>query len=245
MQVVMLLSGGMDSSVLLFHLLNDRREGGLHALSFDYGQRHARELLAAHEVFSVARERYGSRFALQHDVVDLTPVGRLLSDSSSALTNRNIEVPEGHYTDESMKATVVPNRNMVMLSIGAAVAVAEHAEVLAFAAHAGDHAIYPDCRLPFISALNSTVKTGNSGFIHPGFVLDAPFIWWDKSQIAALGEALSVPFEKTWTCYKGRVPACGRCATCVERLEAFHTIGAFDPIVYADRHYFKKVTKGG
>jgi 7-cyano-7-deazaguanine synthase len=231
MRIVTLLSGGMDSSVLLFHLLNQHEEGRVHALSFDYGQRHSIELASAVEVFSIATERYGDTFEMDHHIINLTSVTALLTGSS--LTDMSVAVPDGHYTDETMKATVVPNRNMMMLSIGAAVAVAEHAEVLAFAAHAGDHAIYPDCRPGFVGALDLTTKMANAGFIEPTFALMAPFINWDKGQIAARGLELGVPFEKTWTCYNGKVPACGTCGTCVERREAFSQVGFKDPIPYA------------
>lgn len=241
-KVVTLLSGGMDSTVLLYHLLDAGKNFGasVHALSFDYGQRHRIELDAAIEVCRQAWKRFGSA-ALSHDVIDLTTFGRLLSGSS--LVDRDVSVPEGHYEEETMRATVVPNRNMVMLSIATAVAISDGAHSIAYAAHAGDHAIYPDCRPKFVGALEVAIERGNEGFLPKNFGLISPFLHLTKSQIVTVGLDLGVPFEETWTCYKGRRPACGRCSTCVERLEAFDLSDAQDPLEYADRTYYKGIVK--
>lgn len=133
---VLVASGGLDSTALAYHL---QAEGvRLVLLSFDYGQRHRREL-----DFPAA---LATRLGMQHHLVDLRSVGALLC--GSALTDMTVAVPDGHYTDESMSITVVPNRNAVMLNVAVAVAVAvaQHADAVAFGAHAGDHAVYPDCR---------------------------------------------------------------------------------------------------
>src|SRR6186713_2307438 len=139
--VVTTLSGGLDSTTLAYELAAAGHE--LLALSFDYGQRHAKEVEYA--------ARTTAALGAEHHVVDLRSVGPLLS--GSALTSAEVDVPEGHYTDESMAVTVVANRNAIMLSIAVGAAVSRGAEAVAAAVHAGDHTIYPDCRPEFIEAI--------------------------------------------------------------------------------------------
>lgn len=220
--VVTTLSGGLDS-VTLAHVL-DSEGHSLVALSFDYGQRHTKELTYA----ARAAERLGA----DHHVVDLRSAGGLLS--GSALTDAAVEVPEGHYTDASMAATVVPNRNAIMLSIAVGVAVARGAEAVATAVHAGDHPIYPDCRPEFIDAIQHEARVANEGFIHRGFEVRAPFLHLGKDEIVRQGAAVGVPFADTWSCYVGGELHCGRCGTCVERREAFELAGVADPTPYAE-----------
>jgi 7-cyano-7-deazaguanine synthase len=133
-----------------------------------------------------------------------------------------------------MRATVVPNRNAIMLSIATGVAVAENADLVATGVHGGDHYIYPDCRPDFFYPLNEAFIAGTAGHAVNGFHLEAPFINIDKTEIAKLGAKLNVPYELTWSCYKGGNTHCGRCGTCVERIEAFTDAGVNDPTVYTD-----------
>lgn len=219
MSTVAIVSGGMDS-VTMAHLLAKR--GGLVILSFDYGQRHARELEFA--------RRCAERIGASWDLVDLSDIARLLTGSS--LTDRSVEVPDGHYAAESMRATVVPNRNAIMLNVAVAVAVAKGASAVATAVHAGDHAIYPDCRPAFLHALHVCAMAANEGFIDPGFAVVAPFVEMTKGDIAAVGDGLGVPWAETWSCYKGGERHCGRCGTCTERREAFELAGVCDPTEY-------------
>lgn len=219
--VVTTLSGGLDSVTLAHALAAEGHD--LIALSFHYGQRHAKELDRA--------ARCAVRLGAEHHEVDLRPVGALLS--GSALTDAAVEVPEGHYTDASMAATVVPNRNAIMLSVAVGVAVARGAEAVATAVHAGDHTIYPDCRPAFIEAIEHEARVANEGFIAAGFRVLAPFLHLSKSEIVHRGAALGVPFEETWSCYLGEELHCGRCGTCVERREAFERAGLPDPTHYA------------
>jgi len=219
--VVTTLSGGLDSVTLAHELVADGRD--VIALSFHYGQRHAKELDRA--------ARCADRLGAAHHVVDLQSVGALLT--GSALTDAAVQVPEGHYTDESMAATVVPNRNAIMLSVAVGVAVARGAEAVATAVHAGDHAIYPDCRPAFIEAIEHEARVANEGFIADGFRVLAPFLHLSKDEIVRRGAALGVPFEHTWSCYLGEELHCGRCGTCVERREAFDLAGVDDPTRYA------------
>jgi 7-cyano-7-deazaguanine synthase len=136
-----------------------------------------------------------------------------------------------------MKATVVPNRNMVMIALATAFAISRKANFVAYAAHAGDHAIYPDCRPEFIDHLSKAID--HCDYNPPALV--APFAQKTKAEIVELGFSLRVPFHLTHTCYEGKAIACGRCGTCVERLEAFSLVGREDPLQYADTEYWKTV----
>lgn len=210
----------MDSAVMLWSLKSLGHEP--HALSFDYGQKHRKELVAATKLAQIAR--------VPHHIIDLTSVGELLSTANSSQTNPDIAVPEGHYAEETMKLTIVPNRNAMMLGIAFSVAVAEGAKIVGFAAHGGDHFIYPDCRPDFILSFQRSMQFANDDF---ALRLET-FMSIDKTQIARLGNELSVPFEETWSCYKGLERHCGVCGTCTERKEAFKFAGVDDPTDYDD-----------
>jgi len=210
----------MDSVTLAFLL---HAEGWrLTIVSFDYGQRHRRELRCAQSA--------AGRLGAGHHVIDLTAVGTLLG--GSALTDGSVTVPEGHYTDVSMRATVVPNRNAILLAVATGVAVAEGASAVAFGAHAGDHPIYPDCRPAFVEAFAAMAQVANEGFLMPGFQVLAPFIGKTKADIVWLGVQLGVPYAETWSCYVGGEAHCGRCGTCTERREAFMLANVPDPTAY-------------
>jgi 7-cyano-7-deazaguanine synthase len=211
-KAVAIFSGGMDSTVLIYDLL---KEYEVHALSFMYGQRHRKELDFA--------MRTARTLKIPHHIVPLNTLGQLLGGSS--LTDASLEVPEGHYTDETMRSTIVPNRNAIMLSIAYGHAIAIRAQVVATAVHAGDHAIYPDCRSSFLSLLEEAFQEGCDSSIE----LVAPYVMKTKTEIAQLGMLLDVPFQDTWSCYKGGEIHCGRCGTCVERKEALY---GFDPTRY-------------
>lgn len=216
-RTVAIVSGGMDS-VTLAHLIVRETDPELYLLSFDYGQRHAKELRCAREC--------AERLHAEHEVADLSGLAPLLD---SALTDRNAEVPEGHYASPTMAATVVPNRNMIMLSVAVGWAVSIGADAVATGVHAGDHPVYPDCRPEFIDSLQKTARLGTG---NPDFQVVAPFVHKSKSQIAALGALMGVPFEKTWSCYKGGEIHCGRCSTCGERRAALVEAGVEDPTEY-------------
>ena len=216
--VVVIYSGGMDSYTLLHKALH---EGwNIHALSFDYGQRHSRELDCAREV---CRE-----LAVPHQVVDIGAIQSLLG--GSALTDE-VAVPEGHYAEDNMKATVVPNRNMILLSLAIGRAVSLQAEAVWYGAHGGDHAIYPDCRPAFIEQMDHLARVANYQPVR----VEAPFMRMTKGEILAEGLAMGLDYRSTWTCYNGRQQACGRCGACVERLEAFSVNGLADPLPYEEK----------
>lgn len=218
---VVAVSGGLDSVTLAHDLAAAGHD--LTLVSFDYGQRHARELACA--------AACGERLGAAYHAVDLRSVGALLS--GSALTDPTVAVPDGHYTDASMRSTVVPNRNAILLAVATGLAVAVGAEAIATAVHAGDHPIYPDCRPAFVAAFEAMARVANEGFVDPGFAVLAPYLGWEKSDIVARGAALGVPFAQTWSCYRGGDEHCGRCGTCVERSEAFALAGVPDPTTYA------------
>ena len=145
----------------------------------------------------------------------------------SALTDI-LEVPKGHYEDDSMKTTVVPNRNMILISLATAYAVTINADEVWYGAHGGDHAIYPDCRPEFVNKINETTLVANYSPIS----VKAPFINLSKDQILSLGIRLNLDYSKTWTCYEGKELACGECGSCMERLEAFTNNQLEDPLTY-------------
>lgn len=217
---VAIVSGGMDSVTLAYYLADAGYSPTL--LSVDYGQRHVRELGCAAQ----AAEQLGA----PHHVVDLTSVTHLLTGSS--LTDRSVAVPDGHYAAPTMRATVVPNRNALMLDVATAIAVAQGADGVATGVHAGDHAVYPDCRPAFVDAYQTMARVANEGFAVPGFSVLAPFVELTKADIATIGDALGVPWADTWSCYKGGARHCGTCGTCVERREAFQLAKVDDPTEY-------------
>jgi len=223
-KAIAIVSGGMDSVTLAYLLAS---EGfSLHLISFDYGQRHLKEL----EYAESCAEMLGAEF----DVVDISGVGRLLK--GSALTD-DVPVPHGHYAAPNMAITVVPNRNAIMLSIAYGVAVAEGAAVVATGVHAGDHFVYPDCRPEFIEAFDEMQKKAVEGFGHESLRLYAPFLKWSKADIVAAGARLGVPYADTWSCYEGGEVHCGRCGTDVERKQAFREASIPDPTEYEDPDY--------
>lgn len=217
MKVVAVISGGMDSAVMLYQLVREGHE--VRALSVDYGQRHRRELESAAALCQAV--------GIGHAIADLSGLVSLLRGSSQ--TDASVPVPHGHYEDASMRLTVVPNRNMLLLATAAAHAVSMGFEAVAYGAHAGDHAIYPDCRPAFVDAM--TVALGLCDY--RAIRLLAPFLDSTKTTIAALGATLGVPFELTWTCYEGGLTHCGLCGACTERREAFALAGLVDPVAYA------------
>ena len=216
MKTLVLLSGGMDSVTALHWASAEHEVVG--AVSFDYGAKHNhREIpLAAWHC---------AQSGVKHDIIDLDFVNRLFA---SDLLKSGGEIPEGHYAHETMKQTVVPFRNGIMLAIACGLAESREAEALVIAAHAGDHAIYPDCRESFMQGMAAAMREGTYARVE----LLRPFIDLDKAGIAKLGVSLGVDYGKTWSCYKGGELHCGKCGTCVERIEAFQLAGIEDPTVY-------------
>lgn len=218
MRALAVVSGGMDSVTMAYELAADEALGGI--ISFDYGQRHAKELEYA--------KQNAELLGVPWHYVNLSQ----LELGGSALTDMSIEVPDGHYAEDNMKATVVPNRNAIMLSIATGYAVAGEFDAVATAVHGGDHYIYPDCRPEFIEALNRALQLATVGFASEDFTLLAPYLYITKADIAFHGHELKVPYHLTWSCYKGGLTHCGACGTCFERREAFKLARVVDPTVY-------------
>ena len=162
--------------------------------------------------------------------------------SGSALTD-DLEVPDGHYAEETMKITVVPNRNAIMLTIAFGIAAARKLDAVATAVHGGDHFIYPDCRPGFTQAFEAMQRQALDGYADVR--LYTPFVHEPKSAIVAAGARHGTPFAETWSCYKGAKQHCGRCGTCVERREAFALAGIEDPTAYADPDFWRAAVAKG
>lgn len=214
MKSVIILSGGMDSVSLLYKLVAENKE--VSAISFYYGQKHSRELEMA--------KLNCQKLNIHHEIVDISNITKLISNS--ALTG-DIEVPKGHYEDENMKKTVVPNRNMIMASIAISYTVNIDADEIALGVHAGDHAIYPDCREIFIDALRAIAKVAN----YKEIGVYTPYLKIDKGDIVADGLKNGVDYSLTWTCYEGKEKPCKECGSCSERIEAFEKNNMIDPLL--------------
>jgi 7-cyano-7-deazaguanine synthase len=218
MKVLVLCSGGMDSVTALHWAARTHEVAGV--VSFDYGAKHnARELPFGAE--------HAAAIGAPHTIIPLDFIGRHFA---SNLLKGAPPVPEGHYEDRSMRQTVVPFRNGIMLAAAGGLAESIGASGLVIAAHSGDHAIYPDCREPFMEAMAAALRHGT----YAGIELLRPFIAMNKAAIAAEGARLGVDFARTWSCYVGGEIHCGKCGTCVERREAFIDAGLADPTIYAD-----------
>lgn len=218
MKAVLILSGGLDSTTLLYKMLGDGYQ--VHALTFNYAQRHKKEIDCA--------KRIADLLGIPHRIVDLSSVFESLGDS--ALLGGK-DVPECHYTEDAARQTVVPNRNMIFLSVAAGYAEAHEIPEVFYAAHKNDSTIYPDCRAEFVQALAPAIRLATAW--HP-VELRAPFVNLTKAEIVRLGFALKVPYELTWSCYRGLGKPCRSCPTCIEREEAFALSGSVDPLLKSE-----------
>lgn len=216
-KVILIFSGGLDSTVLLYQLRSEGRQ--LRCLAVDYGQRHRRELEAAKAICQM--------LGVELFVADIGSLRPLLAGNS--LTSDTVDVPEEPYSPENMRLTVVPNRNMLFLAIAISWAISSKFSAVAYAAHAGDHPVYPDCRPEFVRAMGEAASLCDWDEVG----IETPFIDISKSEIVLLGASLGVPFADTWSCYQGGEVHCGKCATCRERREAFRLAGIADPTEYA------------
>ena len=214
-KVVVIYSGGMDSFTVLHKAVQAGHD--VYALSFNYGQRHVKELQCAAQVCQ--------ELGIKHKIVDISAINQLLAGSS--LTD-NIDIPEGHYAADNMKSTVVPNRNMILLSLAVGYAVSIGANQVYYGAHSGDHFIYPDCRPEFVQKMHDVCQIAN---YEPVDII-SPYLSQTKIEILADGLAMGLDYSKTWTCYNGREKACGKCGSCQERLEAFTLNKVTDPLPY-------------
>lgn len=211
MSELIVYSGGMDSTVLLY---KHRQDISL-AVTFDYGSKHNER---EYEYAKMNTERLN----IAHIRIPLGFIGDFFK---SDLLQTGGDIPHGHYTDPSMKQTVVPFRNGIMLSVACGLAESNDLKTVLIANHTGDHPIYPDCREEFITTMKDTMQYGTYANIE----LKSPFLSMTKRDIALAGKELGVDFSMTWSCYKGGKIHCGKCGTCVERKEALE---GFDPTEY-------------
>ena len=213
---LIVVSGGMDSITLLYDM-KDRIAMGV---SFDYGSNHnAREIPYA--------EMHCKRVGIKHITIKLDFMHQYFK---SSLLEGADAIPEGHYDDENMKSTVVPFRNGIMLAIATGLAESNGLKNVMLANHAGDHAIYPDCRPEFVEAMGRATEAGT----YDGIRVLAPYTNITKTDIARRGKELGIDYTETWSCYKGGQKHCGKCGTCTERREALAEAGIEDHTEYEE-----------
>lgn len=218
---VVCLSGGLDSATVLALLKRFPHRKQL-AVSFRYGSKH-------NELELESAKYLAEYYEVPHKIVDARG---LYDDFRGAMMDASEDIPQGHYSDESMAATVVPMRNVTFASIAAGIAINSFNDgkpfTLGMGVHAGDAAVYPDCRPDTICALDETILAASDGL---GSVY-APLLGSNKTDIVEVGIQIGVPFRLTRTCYSGHESACGLCGSCNERLEAFKNNSMIDPVVY-------------
>lgn len=225
LHILLALSGGLDSTVLLAKLLLDFPKENIHTVGFTYGSKHN-----LHE--NAAARQIATYYGVDFKLVNLLQF--MSSFNSALMTGSDDPVPQGHYDEASMKATVVPGRNLIFASIMAGMAESFKYYKIMLGVHQGDHHIYPDCRPGFVHSLASVVEASTDYKVS----VNAPFLHLNKRQIVKIGLDLNVPFGLTRTCYESKFKACGKCGSCQERLEAFHLNNASDPIEYESRELF-------
>ena len=215
-KITLIYSGGSDSYTLLhFALINGF---DVDCITFNYGQKHIKEIDFAKIVCE--------NLSLKHTLIEIENSESIFG--SSSLVDEKNAIPHGSYKEESMKSTIVPNRNMIFLSYAIAYSIGNNIDEVWYGAHAGDHFIYPDCRPEFLESMDNA-----AGLCDPSKVsVKAPFINFNKEKIFKIGFDLGIDYSKTWTCYEGKELACGKCGSCVERLEAFAHNSKTDPINY-------------
>lgn len=217
-KVLVNLSGGLDSTVLLHYLINKGAE--VHAISFNYGSKH-------NKIEIEHAEKICDKLSVSHQIIPLDFINKCFK---SDLLQTGGEIPEGHYAADNMKSTVVPFRNGIFYSISAGLAESYNCNFVALASHAGDHTIYPDCRGAFTQSMYNSIKLGTE----KGIQLIAPFNRISKTDIVKIGKELNVDFSLTYSCYKGKEKHCGKCGTCFERKEAFQQSNVLDPTIYEE-----------
>lgn len=218
---IVLLSGGLDSTVVLAKALAEGREPL--ALSFRYGQRHSRELDSAQAV--------AEHYNVLHKVIDLD-----LSALSSSLVHEDEDLPEGRSEEEmgqDIPSTYVPARNIILLSIASGMCESIDGDAVFIGANSVDYSGYPDCRAEFFQAYEDMLSVGTrSGVEGAPISIETPILFLSKEEIVRLGTELDAPLGLTWSCYRGGVKACGRCDSCILRLKGFADAGVEDPIAY-------------
>ncbi len=227
MNAIISLSGGLDSAVLLDHVLACGYKVK-QAISFTYGSKHNQYENEAAKKLALIR-------GVPHMLMDLTAV---FKDFKSSLLKTGGELPQGHYEEDSMRQTVVPFRNGIFLSILTGLAESLKADYVFIGAHAGDHFIYPDCRPEFLAAIGAAAFEGTGKSVR----ILHPFMNFDKAWIVKHGFEMGTKFGVTRTCYADQPTACGTCGSCQERLWAFDKNSIVDPLPYMNRKLLPKKT---
>lgn len=221
-KAVLALSGGIDSATVLRWLLKNNYD--VKCLNFLYPSKHNQyEMDASHKVFEYYRQMCPER-DMEYKKISCS----FFSEMKSHLLSDGGDIPEGHYTDQTMSKTVVPARNMIFLSIMAGIAESEQAEMIALGIHQGDHAIYPDCRPEFYKSMDLSIYLATDEKVQTY----APFLYHTKADVVGWGIRNNVPHKYTRTCYKDQPKPCGKCSACIERLEAFAQNSWTDPVEY-------------
>jgi len=225
---IVIFSGGMDSTTVLYHCVDSFRAKNVLAITFNYGSKHNEQEINK-SILTCAK------LGVEQRIFNLKDI---FSNFNSALLKGGEDIPKGHYADDNMKKTVVPFRNGVLLAIAVAFAEAENGNEVFYGAHLGDHDIYPDCRKDFVSAMNNAAMFGTYNNVQ----ITAPYKDHNKILILKQGIGLGVDYSLTWTCYEGKDRPCGKCGSCIERTEAFVENGLKDP-VYTDEEWIKAVNE--
>jgi 7-cyano-7-deazaguanine synthase len=214
-RALVILSGGFDSTTILYDLVDK----GLYveAISFDIGQKHIRELEGA--------KKTCQKLGVPHKIVSVPNYGDL---APSSLTREDIPVPEMHYDEPEQAKTVVPNRNMLFIALAASYAISRKIPYLFYGPHLEDHGTYPDCRPIYVEKMRDVLAVCDEFPI----LLQAPLLWKTKGDILRMGIELGVDHRYTWSCYYNGEKACGKCGSCINRMEAFKELGIEDPLEY-------------
>lgn len=218
MKALVVLSGGLDSTTALYWA--KKKYDDVETLTFNYGSKH-------NDIENEYAKKTCEKLGVKNTVIHLDFMNQYFK---SDLLKSGGDIPEGYYTAENMKSTVVPFRNGIMLSIAAGFAESNDCDVLVLGNHSGDHAIYPDCRPEFIDGISKAILTGTA----KGIEVVSPFCNISKTDIVKIGNELGVDFSLTYSCYKGKEKHCGKCGTCTERKEAFEQAGVKDPTEYVE-----------
>ena len=215
-KAIVLLSGGLDSATTLYYA---KAKGyAVHALIFDYGQRHRREIMAARAVARAAKVPF--------EVVKIS-----MPWKGSALLDLSVRIPSGGVKKNVIPPTYVPARNIIFLSFAASFAEASGARAILIGANALDYSGYPDCRPKFFKAFQAALDQGlKTGVEKKGIRILTPLVDMTKADIVKLGKKLGVPFAKTWSCYNGAGKVCGVCDSCRLRAKGFFEAGVVDPV---------------
>ncbi len=229
MRALVLFSGGLDSTTALAMAVEKYGSDNVVALSISYGQKHSKEIEAAKKIVEY--------YKVEHIKMDLSKIFEY--SDCSLLEKNNSEIPTGNYTSQLNDtngdniSTYVPFRNGLFLSTAASIALSKNCDVIYYGAHSDDvRNAYPDCSEEFTNAIGEAIYLGSGKKVR----VEGPFVGLRKCNIVGMGQVLNVPYELTWSCYMGRDKACGRCGTCLDRIQAFKLNGLEDPIEYEVKH---------